>query len=147
MNWELCALCQCDSEDLLDPLDKFNTNVCGYKLLARNINAFLDAGLALPKKIKVSVEDLKGVTSIASNLRSHHGKWHKHCSKELSGSRLQRACANRDKQMETGNAENPAKKTRSNLCTEPPLRCPTCFFCDKKGTLTTDSNDDQDSSI
>ena len=49
--------------------------------------------------------------------------------------------------METGNAKNPAKKTRSNLCTETPLRCPTCFFCDKKGTLLTDSNEDKDSSI
>ena len=97
MDWDICVLCQVDGIDIIDPLDNLTSEVCGYKKLADNMNAFINKGLPLPNKIRVAIVDLQGETGIATNLRNHRAKWHKSCALELSTSKLNRACISRDK--------------------------------------------------
>ena len=72
MNWNLCALCQADGLDLIDPRNNRNSGVCGYTRLVTNINAFVNEGLCLPSKIKVSINDLKGTSDILTNLQHNN---------------------------------------------------------------------------
>ena len=76
MNWNLCALCQADGLDLIDPRNHRNSGVCGHTRLVTNINAFVDEGLCLPSKIEVSINDLKGNSDILTNLQHNNAKYH-----------------------------------------------------------------------
>ena len=108
MNWNLCALCQADGLDLIDPRNNRNSGVCGYARLVTNINAFVDEGLCLSSKIKVSINDLKGNSDILTNLQHNNAKCHKSCALELLSSRLQRARFSRDKMRQNEDGLNEA---------------------------------------
>lgn len=56
MDWSICALCQCDGNNLIVPSANLNPDVCGYSVLARNIDAFTNEGLPLPKKIQGRIQ-------------------------------------------------------------------------------------------
>lgn len=81
MNWSLCALCQLDGDNLIVLSTNLNPAVCGYFVLARNIDAFTNAGLPLPNKITVPLVELKGDTNVADNLKAKKAHWHKGCQK------------------------------------------------------------------
>ena len=88
MNWDLCALCQKDGKQLVDPNSNNNAFVCGYEKLASTINNFVETGLIFPKNVKVSLDDLMGNYDNATNLRNKKAKWHKYCSIEFTASRF-----------------------------------------------------------
>ena len=54
MDWNKYILCRSDSKNLLDPSKTLNPRVCGYTLLANNIEKFIGQGIALLKKIYIS---------------------------------------------------------------------------------------------
>ena len=136
MDWELCVLCQLDGLNVIDPSIDLNTTVCEYQQLSNKINEFIINDLPLPNKINVSIDDLRAATDVATNLRKNNAKYHKSCSLELSSSRLQRTINVRDKNRSKCLDETPAKRTRTNLVAESPLRSNICFFCDEIGHFT-----------
>ena len=123
-----------------------------YTRLVTNINAFVDEGLCLPSKIKVSINDLKGNSDILTNLQHNNAKYHKSCALELSSSRLQRARFSRDKMRQNEDGLNeapndvPAKRTRTNVTTESPLRSSICFFCNEVGLFSSGAKKNEKSS-
>ena len=113
MNWNKCILCQSNSKNLLDPSKTLNPRICGYTLLANNIEKFIEEGIALPKKITLDLNYLRSEGSIALTLKQNYAKWHKSCALEVTSSRLKKALINVSKN-ETEN-EVPMKMTRTSL--------------------------------
>ena len=113
MNWNKCILCQPNSKNLLDPSKTLNPRICGYTLLANNIEKFIEEGIALPKKITLDLNYLRSEGSIALTLKQNYAKWHKSCALEVTSSRLKKALINVSKN-ETEN-EVLMKMTRTSL--------------------------------
>ncbi len=140
MDWNLCALCQANDTGLIYPSKNKDPGVCGYSVLAKNIEGFTNENVPLPKKITVSINDLTGTgADVASHLRNMNAKWHKSCSLELSSSKLKRAIASREKSSNIA-TETPAKKTRTSLPARYLLGSNICFFCDLPGIFAEEAS-------
>ena len=127
MDWGKCVLCQEDDIDLLDPLQNKNSDVDRYSKLAANIESFLNKNVPLPAKCTTSLVDLKGDSTIASNLRNVKAKWHKRCVLEISSSKLKRPLSCKEKENDVS-LETPSKQLRISCTPGSPLGSPMCFF-------------------
>ena len=127
MDWGKCALCQEDDIDLLDPLQNKNSDVDRYSKLATNIESFLNKNVPLPTKCTTSLVDLKGDSTIASNLRDVKAKWHKRCVLKISSSKLKRLLSRKEKESDVS-LETPSKQLRISCTPGSPLGSPMCFF-------------------
>ena len=123
MNWNKCILVGLiDSKNLLDP--SLNPRVCGYTLLANNIEKFMGEKTGLPKKITVDLNYLRSESRVAT-LEQNGAKGHKNYDFEAT-SRLRRALSNKN---ETEN-KLPTKITRTSLPVQRSILNAICFFCD-----------------
>jgi hypothetical protein len=141
MDWNICALCQRDGQNLVVPSANLNGDVCGYSALARNIDAFINEGLPLPSKITVALTDLKGDTNVADNLKENKAQWHKGRMSELAPSKLKRAlesAANKKRKIETLPVNALSKRTRFSLDAKTQLQSCLCLFCNEPGVFTTE---------
>ena len=84
MEWGICALCQENDIDLLDPLQNKNSDVNGYSKLAADIESFLNKNVPFPVKCTTSLVDLKRDSNIACNLHNVKAKWYKRRTLEIS---------------------------------------------------------------
>ena len=71
MDWNKCILCRSDSKNLLDTSKMLNPRVCGYILLANNIEKCIGEGIELPKKITVDLNYLRAEGRIALTLKQN----------------------------------------------------------------------------
>ena len=100
---------------MLDLSKTLNPRVCGYTLLAYNIEKYVEKGNALSKKITVNLNYLRSEGCIALTPKRNCAKWHKDCTLEVEviSSRLIRAL-NNVSEKKTEN-ELPTKIMRPSL--------------------------------
>ena len=114
-NWNLCALCEQETEEkLVCPLNSTRKNYgSGYKSLADNLQQFCEIG-EVP--IQVSLSSLDEGNGIEETLKSHEAKWHKSFLNKCSTLKLQRAQKRKleDSSVEGSEAPSPVK-TRTSL--------------------------------
>ena len=85
-NWELCCLCQSDTDEQLQTHREE-----GLLSLDRVMNAFKEMN-ASPSCIAVTSNQLNDGSGIAATLRLHNVKYHKMCRTYCSSSRVKRLC-------------------------------------------------------
>ena len=130
----LCALCQENDIDLLDPLQNKNSDVNGYSKLAADIESFLNKNVPLSVKCTTSLVDLKRDSNIACNLHNVKAKWYKRRTLEISAWKLKRVLSRKEKKSDIS-LETPSKQLRKLLMPGSPLGSPMSFSCDKSGVF------------
>ena len=94
MDWNGWIPCQSDGKNFLDLSKTINQKVCGYTLLVKNIETFIEEGIALSKKITVDLNYLRSEGRVALTLKQNCRKWHKNCAFEVTSCRLKKALSN-----------------------------------------------------
>jgi len=87
INWELCCLCQEETDDHLQCPINAKGPKCGYEYLANNLLEFQKLN-SLPSNVNLDMLD-EG-SGIAETLKSHSAKYHKSCYLKYSSSKVQR---------------------------------------------------------
>ena len=89
VNWELCFLCQTETDEKLQcPARSLKLPVgSGYMSLAENLNQFKDLGIV---SMDLDVEKLDEGIGIQETLMIHSAKWHKTRSLKFNKQALQR---------------------------------------------------------
>ncbi|CAH0381202.1 unnamed protein product [Bemisia tabaci] len=129
INWELCILCQENSdESLVCPARKTGE---GYKLLASDLEAFQKAQV-LP--CSIDIEGLSGESSLVENFTKNQAKFHKQCRAKFTQYKLQRHLNSVARAKYKSEASSTAHFTRSLDETKNDKN--NCLFCEKEdGTL------------
>ena len=78
INWELCVLCQTETDETLQCPARSSKLPVGsaYMSLAENLNQFKDLGIV---PMNLDVEKLDEEIGIQETLMIHSAKWHKTC--------------------------------------------------------------------
>lgn len=125
VNWNLCAVCQADSDESLQcPLNSTSGPVgYGYETFSRDCRELEFAEIGeLP-------DNLLHLTNEES-LRENKARWHKVCRAQFSKVKLQRIQKSLSKKVDHG---CPGKPHTRSSASHPEWDEPTCFFCDKPG--------------
>ena len=121
MNWELCCLCQSDTnqEALQTPKEE------GLKSIERDLEDFNEIDRNnLPSGINVKIDQFNDSSGIAETLKSYKAKYHKSCRSYCSSSRVKRAREKLDK--ETDSLNSPKRLRSSGKSRTSPLTCLIC---------------------
>ena len=91
INWDLCCLCQLQSDD---PLQTPKSE--GLLSLERDLKDFIEIANALPSCVNVTIDQMNDGSGIASTLVLNKAKYHKHCRSYCSSSRVKRVRKHED---------------------------------------------------
>lgn len=129
-NWELCALCQEDTGDVLQcPVNSTKAPIgSGYKSLAEHLVKFQELG-QMP--IEVDMNRLDEGNGIEATLKAHSASWHKSCRLKFNQTKLERL---QKKQADQNSNTSSAVHTRGSQSSVKVSDC-VCFFCEKPGGL------------
>ena len=132
INWELCVLCQTETDETLQfPARSPKLPVgSGYMSLAENLNQFKDLGIV---PMDLDVEKLDKGIDIQETLMIHSAKWHKTCSFKFNKQALQRVSRKQTKRR-SQNAGTSGVQTR--LAFSHTTALDHCFFCNEPGGTT-----------
>ncbi len=94
MNWAFCALCQADSDNLVNPFRKQGqqATLAGYHTVAENLKELAELD-ALPT-IVVSFSLLDDGSGIEETLKKNKAQWHKTCYSACNNRAIKRAKSN-----------------------------------------------------
>lgn len=128
-NWELCALCQEETGEVLQCPARSTSKPSGigYTSLARDLLAFQEYGQIPPE---LDLDRLDDGDGIEDTLRTNRAQWHKACRVKYNETKLQRRRKSDEKaeQSDTITVHTRSTHTQaSQVNTKDPL----CFFCNK----------------
>ena len=133
INWELCVLCQTETDETLQcPARSSKLPVgSGYMPLAENLNQFKDLGIV---PMDLDVEKLDEGIGIQETLMIHRAKWHKTSTLKFNKQALQLVSRKQTKQR-SQNAATSGVQTRSAFSHTAALNL--CFFAMNQLVLQT----------
>lgn len=124
INWDLCVLCQEDTDRALQcPYAAKGKPGIGYKSLADHLTSFNELG-HMP--MNVDIEQLNDGDGIEATLVRHHASWHKACRLKFSQMKLERLQKKSKEVVGTPSSVH----TRSNQSTVDHTK-DKCFFCNE----------------
>ena len=131
-NYELCALCQKEIDDVkMNPSERKGLNrASGYATLARNIPEFNKIG-KMP--LDLDIDRINDGSGIENTLQKNKAFYHKSCHKQFCNMKLERAqkqaCKRKIEDIDTENSS--PVKTRRILNSTPTSKKRLCFFCEE----------------
>ena len=127
-NWQLCCLCQQNTQEKTMCPAQANTPGLAYRRLADNIVKFSEIG-CMP--VDLDIGSLDEGQGIERTLEMHSASWHKSCFNKFNDLKLQRALK-RTSSIQDCETVSPVKTRRSLGSTpEQSKTVLVCFFCEQ----------------